>query len=230
MVGITESPEVLRKWILAGPEVATVISEFETRVFGIAEEQDAVHYSDNPSFIVKFRKDVDELKAAFRAAGNPFQEESSDLFNTETKELASPGVADTVMIIEKSGRDLCEAFVRERLTTTSKQLSDKIPQNKFPLFSTSRKSTKKTKTSEKITNLASDCQLSKSLLIACQGRNGDLDEFFAYENQTNPPALSTMGQARSCKISDLVNCLTSCAEAASANTPFAEAKLFDGAA
>jgi len=107
MVGITKSPEVLRKWILAGPEVATVISEFETRVFGIAEEQDAVHYSDNPSFIAKFRKDVDALKAAFRAAGNPFQEESSDLFNIETKELTSPGVADS-----DDFRKIREGFIR----------------------------------------------------------------------------------------------------------------------
>ncbi len=52
-------------------------------------------------------------------------------------------------------------------------------------------------------------QLFANLYIGCQNRSGNLDEFFAHENQGWPPALSDRGNMRSGTKSDLVKCLES---------------------
>ena len=55
----------------------------------------------------------------------------------------------------------------------------------------------------------SDCSLLSRLYIACQSRDGDLDQFFSHENQAAPPALSTGGKLRLAVKADLLHCLKS---------------------
>ena len=45
------------------------------------------------------------------------------------------------------------------------------------------------------------------LFISCQTHEGDLDKFFAHENQARPPSLSNMGKLRLGTKSDIVSCL-----------------------
>ena len=53
-----------------------------------------------------------------------------------------------------------------------------------------------------------DCELFSRLYIACQTRNGDLDEFFKHENQAYPPSISDRGNLRFGTKSDLLICLS----------------------
>lgn len=55
--------------------------------------------------------------------------------------------------------------------------------------------------------LKSDCSRFSSLYISCQTRDGDLDEFFAHENQACPPSLSSMIKLWLGTKSDIVGCL-----------------------
>ena len=87
------------------------------------------------------------------------------------------------------------------------------------------KSTAQTRT------LKNDIQLFSRLYIACQARDGDLKQFFAHENQTEPPSLSSQGKLRMGTKSDLLPCL----EALGTNVPHdfspeVSVKLLDGAA
>lgn len=66
---------------------------------------------------------------------------------------------------------------------------DPIPQNQFLFFKDDSK--KKKSSNLQVKGLKSDLQLVTKLLIANQSRSGELDEFFKYENQSFPPALST---------------------------------------
>ena len=66
---------------------------------------------------------------------------------------------------------------------------------------------------------------------ASQIREGDLDEFFAHENQAYPPALSQMGKLRSGTKSDLVNCLEDLVPTQmNAPNPSTQVMIIDGAA
>ena len=67
------------------------------------------------------------------------------------------------------------------------------------------------------------------MYIACQSRDGDINEFFRHENQSSPPALAERGMMRSCTKSDLVTCLEKQAEPTN-TAPDVTAKILDGSA
>ena len=55
--------------------------------------------------------------------------------------------------------------------------------------------------------IKSDRNLFSRLYIASQVRDGNLEEFFAHENQSCPPSLSDRGKLRLGTKSDIVHCL-----------------------
>ena len=52
-----------------------------------------------------------------------------------------------------------------------------------------------------------ECSLFSRLYIACQVRDGDLENFFKYENQSWPPSLSDLGKLKGGQKADLLTCL-----------------------
>ena len=77
--------------------------------------------------------------------------------------------------------------MKERLADKSKALKDPIKHNKFPLFSTKTKTRVKSK--QDLAFAKNDSELFSRLYIACQTRDGDLDEFFRRENRAHPSSL-----------------------------------------
>ena len=58
--------------------------------------------------------------------------------------------------------------------------------------------------SEPNNQLVQDCVLFSNLFIMCQSRQLNLDDFFKYENQASPPALSSDGELYKGTTSDIV--------------------------
>ena len=107
--------------------------------------------------------------------------------------------------IKKLGEEQYDAYV-EWLVSQTKPISDPSKKNNLPLFS--RPPVRdKTKSKLQVTSLRNDCSLFSRLYIASQLRNGNMDEYFEYENQAYPPALSQNEKLRSGWKSDLVGCL-----------------------
>jgi len=184
-----------------GPEMARVIREFEAS----AEKRkklDPQHHEEAKHVQKAFERDVRSLVSTIEEMGNPFTEDSSDLLALDRRDIADPAVIDTVRQIEKLGEEQYDAYVRERLVSQTKPISDPIKKNNLPLFSR-----EKTKSELQVTSLRNDCSLFSPLCIASQVRNGNLDEFFENENQAYPPALTQNGNLRSGSKSDLVRCL-----------------------
>lgn len=79
--------------------------------------------------------------------------------------------------------------------------------------------------------MKSDCSLFSRLFIACQTRNGDLDEFFRYENQGSPPSLSEEGNLRLPRQkSELANCLQALTTPPNVIPANRDVMIMDGAA
>lgn len=74
-----------------------------------------------------------------------------------------------------------------------------------------------------------DCSLFSRLYIACQSRDGKLEQFFEHENQPWPPSLSLGGKHREGTKSDLLICFDKISKSA-ANVPEVDMKVIDGAA
>ena len=96
-------------------------------------------------------------------------------------------------------------FVEQRIAINQHPLSDTITKNNLLLFASNPAKTG-SKSKAQISLLKRDCQLFSRLYISCQSRDGDLDQFFAHENQSEPPSLSLQGQLRHSTKSDFVSC------------------------
>jgi len=75
---------------------------------------------------------------------------------------------------------------------SERELFDPIKQNKFCIFNQPVKK-KTTSQKDEITTLKKSCQLFSQLYIACQVRDGDIDQFFNHENNNYPPSISKNG-------------------------------------
>jgi len=116
--GITNNPSVLRRWMVAGPEVARIIMAFkdQSRVNTSTDGTETGSPHDaRPAVQVEFMKDVRAMKAVIKLLGNPFMENSEDLMVLDTTDVMDVAIADTVRRIEALGREQYEMFVSEIL-------------------------------------------------------------------------------------------------------------------
>ena len=226
-VGLTENPAALRRWMIAGPEIARIIQEFEQTSSNEVNEEKRRHHEQVPSVQASFKKDVLSLVSAIEEMGNPFEEDSTDLLVLDSKEIMDDTVVKTVKEVITIGQSQYNAFVKERFQERTKPVTEAIKKNKLPLF---REQPQKgtTKDKQKVAALKNDCALFSRLYIACQSRDGNLEEFFKYENQPFPPSLAQGGKIREGQKSDLVRCMERLVES-KADAPQVEATIIDGA-
>ena len=77
-VGLTEDPAALRRWMITGPELSRIVTEFEDTVCDVSASS-SKHHEQVPHFQMSFAKDVKSLVATFEELGNPFLECSKEL-------------------------------------------------------------------------------------------------------------------------------------------------------
>ena len=164
--------------------------------------------------------------SCFEELGNPFTEESENLMAIHTKDIMDDSVVATAKNVQKIGEEQFCLFVKERFIDRSKPVTDPLKNNNLPTFSTPTKKAV-SKDQAKVKLLKEDCSLFGRLYIACQTRDGNLDEFFSYENQPWPPSLSDQGQLRGGQKADLLKCLSQATSPVS--TPSVDAVTLDGA-
>ena len=203
-VGITENDAALARWVIAGPEMFRILNEFEGHVDSTSD--DSQHQDQKPVNQKRFQTDVQSLLAVFEDIGNPFNERTGILMALDSHIIAPSNVCDSVEKAYDLGLCQFNKFVEERLQGSMSLLAP-LKRNKLPLFTYKAQTSTKDLKSLKLSELKSDCDLFSRLYIACQSRDGDLDEFFAHENHSYPPALSVGGNSRFGTKSDLIPCL-----------------------
>ncbi|KAK3880703.1 hypothetical protein Pcinc_014858 [Petrolisthes cinctipes] len=210
-IGLTGNPGALRRWMVAGPEISRITTEFEEhaiRGYGGTPNIGNLHHDQAPKVQAAFMKEVRALITVFQEMGNRFLENTQDLLVLVTRDIMGNPVAETVRKVECLDEEKYTKFVGERLELCTKPVTDTHPKNKLPLFS--RPQTKmQSKQQMQLAAVKSDCSLFSRLYISCQSRDGDLNKFFSQENQAAPPALSTGGRLRLGVKADLLHCLTS---------------------
>ena len=229
-VGLTENPSAHRRWMISGPEMARLVSEFEASMTTEVEVQGADHHEVQRSFQVSFFKDVKSLVTTIDDFGNPFLEESEDFIVLDTKEIAGPASFSILRQIEAVGKEQCNQFITERLLNRTKSVYDPIKGNKVSLFNFSPPK-ESCKTSQQLSSMKSDCALFARLYISRQTRDGDLEEFFKHENQGCPPSLSHLGKLRLPKKKyELTECLEDNTTRRTEVPSTIDATIIDGAA
>ena len=229
-VGLTQSPEALRRWMVAGPEVVRMTSEFEAFIHK-KTTLDQRHHEQTRSSQVLFAQQVQSMVEVIEEMGNPFLEETKDLLKLDTRDIIDPAVVSSVCSAEEKGLEQYQTFVIERLQEQAKPISEPIKKNKLLLFSRPPPP-KKSSASLRVSSLKSDVSLFSRLYIACQSRDGNLAEFFCHENQACPPSLSQHGKLRLGNKADLLHSLENCIEPNDTlpSLPHPDVIILDGAA
>ena len=188
--------------MVAGPELARMVEEFEEVIFA-SESQN--HHENKPAIQSAFAKDVVNLVSSFEELGSPFKEVGGVLIALHTKDVMNEEAVRTVRTVRQLGEQQFKTFLKERLEDKTRLLKDALKKNNLPTFNVQEKKLV-FKGKAKIIVLKEDCALFSRLYIACQNREGNLEDFFKFENQPLPPSLSQMGhllgrnQSRPCKV------------------------------
>ena len=196
-VGLTQNPAALQRWMVSGPEMAFLINEFQESIDKPEMKTDDRHHEQCESTQKAFFNQVKALSNVIDEMGNPFTDESNDLLVLDTRDIVDSSVVSVMCHLKKLGQEQYDKFATDRLVTQVTPVNDPIKRIKFHLFS--RPPVKeKSRTKYQLSSLKSDVHF-----ISCQTRDGDLDDFFSYENQACPPSLSSMGKLKLRKKSDM---------------------------
>lgn len=113
-VGLTECPEALRRWMIAGPEISRIVKEFEESACLKETEIINNHHEVTISNEKKFIKDVRSLVNEFEELCNPFYCDSMDLYTLDTKQVIKEGHKTDILNMYKLGSEQYDSFVNDR--------------------------------------------------------------------------------------------------------------------
>ena len=107
----------LRRQLVSGPEVARLLDEFafcdEGTVHVTLEHHDSTIATQS-----QLLKDVNSLVLTINDLGNPFTDDSSDLYVIDTKDVKGKDVAKSITVIEDIGTQQFRTYYDQRLSTT----------------------------------------------------------------------------------------------------------------
>jgi hypothetical protein len=203
-VGLLTDAAALRRWLVSGPEISRMVDDFEHLIMRKSTGTDK-HHEQYPSFQQRELIEIQSLKHKFVEYGNPFMEDGLELFHITKRTVAAQSVTVTVRSIQELGEKQFAEYVEQRLVQKRMTIFQPLKKNMLPLFSTCAR--KPGKLQQSVQLLRADCNLFSRLYVACQNREGNLDEFFRHENQPVPPSLSSEGHIRLGTKSDIAGIL-----------------------
>ena len=174
--------------------------------------------------------EIQSIKHKLEEYGNPFLEETDELCHITTRAVAAQSVTVTVHTVEEVGKKLFADYVNERLVQKDLTIFQPLQKNSLPLLGTHARKPAAGKIQQSLKALKADCNLFARLYVACQNRDGNLDDFFRHENQFQPPSLSHAGHIRLGTKSDIVGILETLSESTPAQKLNFDAIIYDGAA
>ena len=224
IIGITENEAALKRWMIAGPEIAAILSEYEDRFCQKRASSDK-HHEQCIGTQQQFCKDVKSIVRCIEEKGNPFTEDSRDLLTMHTKVIMPSEVLVSVMSAEQKGQEQWRSFANRE----PGQFYDAITRNHIPLFCSANKFQGKRKPSQ-LATAKEDINLFSRMYVACQNRDGDMETFFSHENHAWPPSLAENGIMRPAESKSAI--LTQLEPLAEPHllAPEVEVKVVDGAA
>ena len=105
-VGLTENTTALRRWMVAGPEIARMVEDFE-KYAGLSDSpiESGRHHDQVKSIQATFGKEVLGLVDVFLDLGNPFEEDSEELYDIHSKDVMSTVTVQSVKDVVHVGKE-----------------------------------------------------------------------------------------------------------------------------
>ena len=208
VVGLTQNPSALKRWMISGPELAQIIDDNEFVTFPSTcdyDDDDTIHYHHSETLAEQslMQRKTNALIRAIDEYGNPFDENHHDLITLDTRDCTSSAVVESFDTLKSLGHKQYESFLKKVLQSGTESIHNPIKRNSFRLF----KAPKKRKVSTTTHNLRNSARLFGRMYLANQHRQGDPLTFFSHENQLDPPSISLEGKMCTGDKSKLLDCI-----------------------
>ena len=131
-IGLTENPQMLERWMVAGPELCRVVEEFE----GVQNELGELpHHQEGRASWRRFLSHVRDLIKlnVILMNGNPFQEQLRGLVSLGDKVCESPTSAHSVYFIESTGKEQFKNYQESILHPRKIALTAPIKRSKIQM-------------------------------------------------------------------------------------------------
>ena len=137
VVGLTENPSALQQWMVAGPQMARLLTEFEN-MFLLEDDSELNyrHHEEGLSTQEAFRKQANKLTDVITDYGNPLPDDYPELMVFHTRDCLDDSVVATVRNFETLGKDQYKKFKEEVLEKTERNIHDPVKRNSLTLFKT----------------------------------------------------------------------------------------------
>ena len=194
-----DDTDAISLYMLAGPDCVRMIEKFE-RVNKLPLESTG-HYEVAHSLECKFLNDIQSFTKVVNGMGNLFLATGHELITL----VMDDAVAVSLSKIHEVGQALHKEYVNTRLDKVTVPMSDIIKRNNMFTFANRLDPRKK---ESKVGILKHNTMLITQLFLSLQSRpDADMLEFFKFENQREPPALSDRSSLRAGTKSDILKCI-----------------------
>ena len=122
--------------MLAGPEQANILEDFESLFESNTPNLRDFHHDEGQSSQMRFKEQFANLATSWEDIGNPFEEEGSHLINVYDRSIPPDEVAACIFNLKNFGTSQYEQFVKDALISKKKSFWEKISENKVYLFDT----------------------------------------------------------------------------------------------
>ena len=138
-IGLTENEVALQRWLICGPEISRLLDEFEQ----IDKDDIKIldHHDSSVSAQSNFYKDVNNLLLTIDDIGNPFDDNSNDLFDLESRVVVPDNLVSNLYKIETVGTNQFNQFMENKIWKRFSPLSDTISRNKLYIFNPNKPTT-----------------------------------------------------------------------------------------
>ena len=174
-IGLTENPSTFRKWVIAGPEQAQLIVEFERQYLREIQETH-LHHEEGPSAQKTFKQQVLAFIEAVNDLGNSFLDDSSELLALDTQNVIDESVIETVRTVESLGKEQYNQYYESVIQKCERSIHGTISKNNLPLFKRPKPKAK-SKQAKAVAMLKDDVALFFRLYIVARNRECELHSF-----------------------------------------------------
>ena len=202
IIGITQNPKTLSKWMTSGPELIKATSSFEDNFINVKTNVFS-HHSQTESVQCKFKSDTKKLEDYLTKNGNPIMDDSQELVSLESRDCVG---INNLRKLEEVGQRAYNDFVQHVIINKDVSIHKPLKRFNLKIF----KSQKREKNSHivKLKCVQEDADIFGKFYIAMQERKCDMGEFFSHEMRSYPPSISDQKELHlPTGKSDLLACL-----------------------
>jgi len=113
-IGLTENPAALKRWMIAGPEQARILDEFE-EMNNLSQEPSFQSHEQGHATQETFHKQVSNMCDAIESMGNPFLNTAKELTVLDTHDCMDEQVVEVLYKMEQLGKEQYSRYVSDVL-------------------------------------------------------------------------------------------------------------------